>query len=660
MTMIPSPAIEAPETTARLGAPVPDPGPGGGGSVRLSRRARFLQRSRTRLALYGLLAPTLVAMLVFGYYPKVDVLVKSLYRWTPGTILEYVGAKNYLDAFADPIFWQSFRVVAIMLVANLVKLWPGIIVAIALHRLASDRWRYIYQVCFVIPMVVPAMVWLLVWKSFYDPDFGILNRLLSATGAMSVLGWLDGTAAEPGLMPNVADALAPVLGGLIDPLFGGVWAMILFAAALLARVGPPAAGPGRWLGYAAILTLAALLPLLGSVALTGALPLLGSIAVLVGLLAVTARTLGQNWVIWPFILLYGVWACYGEPVWRLPVMLAIALGVAEAVHAASPRWIAEGVLRWAGLGLAVLGSLLVAFGLIWTEPTEQFAGGSPAWLGNQDLILPALIFWGFPWVGTVGVLIYLAGLQQISTDVYEAAELDGVSPLGKLFRIELPLIMTQVRINLILMTISTLTAYEFYLILLGQEGGPGNVGMVPGLYMYKSAFIDQRYGYACALGMVLFVVILLLDDRLPEVREGGQVRLALLIRLSWKPEVAASDPMEQAQVRLRRCAGSSACRLVVQRERCAPEDSGRNARALEASASARREPESTSRTRRGPCEPPASSCGRRCAAFRLTSTLPREREPPMSQKASKPAELLQARHRALRHRVRALPAAWSP
>ena len=448
-------------------------------------------------------------MIVFGYYPKVDVLVKSLYRWTPGTILEYVGAKNYLDAFADPIFWQSFRVVAIMLVANLVKLWPGIIVAIALHRLASGRWRYFYQVCFVIPMVVPAMVWLLVWKSFYDPDFGILNKVLSATGLMSVLGWLDGTDAEPGFMPNIADALQPVLGGVIDPVFGGVWAMILLAAALLARVKPPA-GPGRWLGYAAILMLATLLPLLGAVALTGALPFLIAIGVLVALLYAMAKGLGIHWVIWPFILLYGVWACYGEPVWRLPVMIALAIGASEAVHAASAQWIAESVLKWVGLGLATLGSLLVLFGLIWTEPTEQFVAGTPAWLGNQDLILPALIFWGFPWVGTVGVLIYLAGLQQISTDVYEAAELDGVSPIGKLFRIELPLIMTQVRINLILMTISTLTAYEFYLILLGREGGPGNVGMVPGLYMYKSAFIDQRYGYACALGMVLFVVILLL------------------------------------------------------------------------------------------------------------------------------------------------------
>ena len=68
--------------------------------------------------------------------------------------------------------------------------------------------------------------------------------------------------------------------------------------------------------------------------------------------------------------------------------------------------------------------------------------------------------------------------------------------------------MTQIRINLIFMTIGTLTDYGLFLILLGPEGGPGNKGMTPGLYMYREAFFNQRYGYACALGMVLFVIVL--------------------------------------------------------------------------------------------------------------------------------------------------------
>jgi raffinose/stachyose/melibiose transport system permease protein len=81
---------------------------------------------------------------------------------------------------------------------------------------------------------------------------------------------------------------------------------------------------------------------------------------------------------------------------------------------------------------------------------------------------------------------------------------------GKIFRIELPLIMTQVRINLIFMTIGTLGEYGFFLLLLGPQGGPDNIGMTPGLYMFREAFVNRNMGYACALGMIMFLAILYL------------------------------------------------------------------------------------------------------------------------------------------------------
>ncbi|MEM8737040.1 MAG: hypothetical protein AAGG38_00985 [Planctomycetota bacterium] len=476
---------------------------------RRTLRSRLRNTGQRYLGIYLLMVPTIVSMAVFSYYPKLDVFIKSTYRWTPGRIEEFIGTKHFLDAFADPLFWQSFRVIMIMLIANLFKMWPAIIAAIALHRIISDRWRYLFQVSFVIPMVIPGIVWLLVWKSFYDPDFGLLNRLLNATGAMSVLHWLDGTDGAPGAMPVIASALRPVIDGGVTPIFGGVWAMILLGGVLLTLMVQRRTDPRRWLGYVVLLVTAWVSPMLGVLALTGstgmALAGVGLVLLLFGL----AKGMGSGWVIWPFLLIFGIWACWGQ-LWRLPLLIAAGITFAELVYAKAPRLTAPEILRWSGGVLAGGGALLVALGMIWTEPTNQFVEGRPAWLGNQDLVLPSLILWGFPWVSTIGVLIYLAGLQQIGQDVYEAAELDGVGPIGTLFKIELPLIMTQVRINLIFMTIGTLTGFEFFLILLGEDGGPGNVGMVPGLYMYKSAFSDLRYGYACALGMVLFVIILLL------------------------------------------------------------------------------------------------------------------------------------------------------
>ena len=119
-----------------------------------------------------------------------------------------------------------------------------------------------------------------------------------------------------------------------------------------------------------------------------------------------------------------------------------------------------------------------------------------------------MIIWGFPWIGAVGVLIFLAGLQSIGTEVYEAADLDGVTPFQKFVHIEFPLIMTQVRLSMVLMIIGTLQGYGLQFLLLGPDGGAGGRGMVPGLWMFNRAFIAGQFGYACALGLFLFVFIL--------------------------------------------------------------------------------------------------------------------------------------------------------
>jgi len=426
--------------------------------------------------LYALVLPTVLSMAVFSYYPKIDVVIKAFFRWEPPNVEEFIGLSNFARALADPLFWSSFQLVGILLATNILKLIPGIIAAIVLHRIASDRERYWWQVGFVVPMIIPGIVWMLVWKGIYDPDFGMFNSFLNATGLMKVLVLLDGSHLDPGLMPQVAALLQPLKGGIVNPLFGSVWGLILFGVFVyffrfVDHESHPRERPGHF---------------------------------------PSMKALGSHWIIASFILLAGMIVWFGG-LFQMVIWLAVALIV---------RWVVVrlffdpckislfmSLAAWSAIGF---GLVILLLGSIWTEPTGQFIEGRPAWLGHKDLVIPALIFWGFPWVHSVGVLIYLAGLQQIPKDVYEAAELDGLGFWGKIFSIELPLIMTQVRINLILLTIGTLTAYEQFLILLGPDGGPENRGMVPGLYMFKKAFHDGSFGYACALGMVLFVIIMVL------------------------------------------------------------------------------------------------------------------------------------------------------
>ncbi len=128
-----------------------------------------------------------------------------------------------------------------------------------------------------------------------------------------------------------------------------------------------------------------------------------------------------------------------------------------------------------------------------------------AWLADPDIALYALMGSSFPFVGGIGVLIYLAGLQDIPSELFDAAELDGASGLRRFFTIDLPLIKGQIRLLLVLAVIDGLQSIVGPLVL--TRGGPVDRTMVPGLYMYQEAFNYGRLGYASAIGVVVFIAI---------------------------------------------------------------------------------------------------------------------------------------------------------
>ena len=288
--------------------------------------------------LYLFILPALAAILTFAYFPAASALYHSFFDWSGGDTKEYIEFENFNRIWGDKVFWESFITIAILIVANVFKLIPSIAMAVVIHRLISDRAQYFYRVGVVLPMLVPGIVTLFIWKFFFDPNLGPLNAFLDTTGLKNALVWLDG-------------------------LFG--------------------------------------------------------------------------------------WGVFDADV-------------------------------------------------------------KIGWLSTPELIVPSLIFWGFPWIGAVGVLIYLAGLQRIDRELYEAADIDGAGPFQKFFYIEFPLILTQIRVTLILMVIGTLQGYGQQYLLLGENGGPDRAGMTPGLWMFNRAFYNGEFGYACALGLVLFFVILAL------------------------------------------------------------------------------------------------------------------------------------------------------
>jgi raffinose/stachyose/melibiose transport system permease protein len=130
------------------------------------------------------------------------------------------------------------------------------------------------------------------------------------------------------------------------------------------------------------------------------------------------------------------------------------------------------------------------------------------WLSDPRVVLLAVACVGFPFCNGIQILIYYAGLTSIPESVHEAAILDGASGIKKFILVDVPLVMSQIKLLVMLTIIGGVQAFEGILIL--TRGGPGFKSMVPGLWMYFNAFSFQKFGYACAIGVVLFVVIMIM------------------------------------------------------------------------------------------------------------------------------------------------------
>ncbi len=130
------------------------------------------------------------------------------------------------------------------------------------------------------------------------------------------------------------------------------------------------------------------------------------------------------------------------------------------------------------------------------------------WLGDPSLALGSIIFMGFPWIGAFGLLIYMAGLMNIPRDINESFSMESTNVLKRIWHIDIPLVRGQIRMLTILTFIGSVQ--DFQTVLLMTRGGPGTATYLPALRMYYVAFTYSHFGYGAAIGLVLFIVILLI------------------------------------------------------------------------------------------------------------------------------------------------------
>jgi multiple sugar transport system permease protein len=131
----------------------------------------------------------------------------------------------------------------------------------------------------------------------------------------------------------------------------------------------------------------------------------------------------------------------------------------------------------------------------------------PGWLVDERWALTALIMTSV-WTAGGTMLIFLAGLQGIPAELYEAAELDGASRWTRFWTVTFPLLSNVTFFNLVLGVIGALQVFTEAFVL--TKGGPNNSTLLLPVYLYRTAFQYLEMGYASAIAWVMFLIVFVL------------------------------------------------------------------------------------------------------------------------------------------------------
>ncbi|BCY07073.1 carbohydrate ABC transporter permease [Actinoplanes sp. L3-i22] len=179
----------------------------------------------------------------------------------------------------------------------------------------------------------------------------------------------------------------------------------------------------------------------------------------------------------------------------VPVQLAAALGVAMLINRPSR---ARGAYRSAFYAPSLLGAS-VSVAVVWRVIFHD-------WIGQPDRALLALVLLAV-WQFGAPMVIFLAGLQQIPREYYDAAAVDGAGPWRTFRSITLPMLSPVIFFNLVLDTIRAFQVFTGAYVLSNGTGGPSDSTLFYTLYLYEKGFVEFKMGYASAMAWLLLVAV---------------------------------------------------------------------------------------------------------------------------------------------------------
>jgi multiple sugar transport system permease protein len=213
-------------------------------------------------------------------------------------------------------------------------------------------------------------------------------------------------------------------------------------------------------------------------------------------------------LIWQSLKVTGFWVLGG-----LPLRLVVAFFFAVLLNQRIPG---SGFFRTVYYLPSVVSGVAVALVWMWLLQPQfgiinyflRLVGlEGPRWLASPVWALPGFILMSL-WSTGATMVIFLAGLQGIPNDFYEAARIDGASRARQFFRITIPLMTPVILFNVVMGIIHAFQVFTQAFVM--TNGGPANATLFYMLYLYRVAFQYTQMGYGSAMAWVLFLIVLVL------------------------------------------------------------------------------------------------------------------------------------------------------
>ena len=215
-----------------------------------------------------------------------------------------------------------------------------------------------------------------------------------------------------------------------------------------------------------------------------------------------------------------VWNTLIYTFWSVFLQLPLALGLAILLN---QRWLkGKNFLRLAFFSPNLLGQVFVAilfsvlfapnYGLLNKVLHALFGTAlDTKWLSEPALVMPAIVLTSLWLYVGFNMIYFLAALQAVDTELYEAAEADGANAWQKFWAVTLPGIRPVAVFVLVTATIGSFQLFELPYIMLSNTAGPNNAGLTVVMYLYNNGFITGDLGYASAVGWTLAVGVLIVS-----------------------------------------------------------------------------------------------------------------------------------------------------